>query len=180
MDEAELQAQLAQHHPLSYGWALQCCRRDPELAADVLQVVYLKILQGRARYDGRAAFKTWLFAVIRTTAADERRRLWLRRLRLADYQQQRTPEADPPPPGAALDRTALLAAFQRVLARLPRRQQEVLHLVFYQDLTVQEAATVMGVGVGSARTHYERAKASLRLALESSETHALLRLNPES
>jgi DNA-directed RNA polymerase specialized sigma24 family protein len=35
---------------------------------------YLKILQGRARYRDGAAFKTWLFAVIRLTAADERRR----------------------------------------------------------------------------------------------------------
>src|SRR5215475_13732861 len=82
MDENELRMQLEQHHPVSYGWAMSCCSRVPELADDVLQATYLKILQGRARFHGRATFKTWLFAVIRLTALDELRRHWLRRCRL--------------------------------------------------------------------------------------------------
>ncbi len=88
MDEAELRVQLEQHHTLSHGWALSCCSRDPDLAEDALQTAYLKILQGRARYNGRAAFKTWLFAVIRMTALDERRRQWLRFLRSSGQEQQ--------------------------------------------------------------------------------------------
>ena len=50
-------------------------------AADMLQTVYLKILDGKARYDGKASFKTWLFAVIRNTAAEARRQRGRRRLR---------------------------------------------------------------------------------------------------
>lgn len=167
MDEEELRMQLERYHPVSYGWAMSCCSRVPDLADDVLQAAYLKILQGRARFDGRAAFKTWLFAVIRITAVDELRRHWLRQWRLFSREPEK--DVEPPDRGDRLDESARLGAFQKALARLPRRQQQVMHLVFYQQLSLQEASEIMGVSLGSVRTHYERGKRNLRARLEKSE-----------
>ena len=149
MDDAELRAQLEQLHQVSFGWALSCCRHDPHEAEDVLHIAYQKILQGKARYDGRSAFKTWLFGVVRLTAANERRRHWLRQLRLSQYEAPVASE------------TGLADVLLAALGKLPRRQREVLHLVFHQDLTIEEAAGIMGVSLGSARTHYARGKQRL-------------------
>ncbi len=58
-----------------------------------------------------------------------------------------------------------LFAVVRITAREGRRQREVLHLVFYGELSIREASEVMNVSLGTARTHYERGKAGLRKRL---------------
>jgi RNA polymerase sigma-70 factor (ECF subfamily) len=163
----DLEAELARCHAAAHAWALACCRWDRDGAADVLQASYLKVVDGRARFEGRASFSTWLFGVIRLTAAEHRRREWMRRVLPLTWLDDR-PEgraADDVP--AALIRSEQAQQLVCALERLPRRQREVLHLVFYQNVSIAEAAVVMGVSVGSARTHYERGKQRLRMLLGS-------------
>jgi RNA polymerase sigma-70 factor (ECF subfamily) len=50
---------------------------------------------------------------------------------------------------------------EAALGRLSKRQRAVLELVFYHDCSVAEAAEVMGIPVGTARTHYARGKQRL-------------------
>ena len=166
MDIAELKAELEVLHSASFGWALSCCRRDRAEAEEVLQTVYLKIRDGKACFRGEASLKTWLFAVIRKTAIGEHRKNLLRKLRWSDPEEQAAKQVSTADePGAALEKSETQALFQTALKTLPRRQREALHLVFYQDLSLREAADVMGISIGSARQHYERGKKRLRESL---------------
>lgn len=162
---SDLACLVAATHEENFAWALGCCRRDRREAEEVLQAVYLKVLDGRARFDGRSSLKTWLFAVIRRTAAQHRRLGWLRALHLLPLSA--TTDAATAGPGAdeTMETSERHQQLERALVRLSPRQREVLLLVFYHKCTVEDAAGVMGVGVGSARTHYERGKARLRLLL---------------
>jgi len=162
MDTSQLRAQLELYHRESYGWALSCCLRNPVDADSVLQTVYVKVLEGKARFDGKAAFKTWLFSVIRKTAADHRRRRMLHRFRLVGYEESNARFSQDENPDDAVYHSEIQKLFRRALARLPARQRETLQLVFYHDLSLAEAARVMGVSIGSARTHYDRGKKQLR------------------
>lgn len=160
-------SELERLHPESYGWALACCARDRALAEDVLQTVYLKILEGKARYGHRASFKTWLFAVIRKTARSETRRALVRRLLPARYRG--IAGGMPESMDREFDRADVRVTLRRALAGVSRRQREVLQLVFYHDLSIEQAADVMGVSVGAARVHYDRGKKRLRELLVDRE-----------
>lgn len=158
---SDLEASLEALHEASFGWARSCCGGDVDEAADVLQSAYVKVLSGTARFGGESTFRTWLFGVIRLTAMEGRRRQW-RELPLDGVTE---PEAMAPPPDVALATAEEHEALRAALARLPDRQREVLHLVFQQEMSVAESAAVMGVSVGSARVHYDRAKKRLRALL---------------
>jgi len=164
---AELEAGIEEHHAASLGWALSCCGWDRGEAEDVLQSSYLKVLDGRARFGGRSSFRTWLFGVIRRTAAEHRRRAALRWLWLPLTGADGAALHDPAPDAArVLERSEESTRLVDALRVLPRRQREVLHLVFYEELTIRETAAVLGVTVGSARQHYERGKRRLRELLD--------------
>ncbi|MFS8084045.1 MAG: RNA polymerase sigma factor [Acidobacteriota bacterium] len=167
MDIAELKVELEKLHSASFGWALSCCGRDPSQAEEVLQTVYLKIFEGKARFRGEASLKTWLFAVIRKTALTEHRRSLLRRLRLTTDRETAGEQVSLyEAPAESFERSETQAQFQNALRSLPARQREALHLVFYEDLSLREAAEVMRVSIGSARQHYERGKKRLRESLD--------------
>lgn len=150
MTAALLEEFIKSHHRESFLWARQCCDFDSQLAEDVLQQSYLKVLEGKAKFHEQSSPKTWLFSVIRFTALE-----WLRKnhkeipLR-SDFdleEAEHIPEA---------------ATHEELIQRLPDRQKEILLLVFYHQMTLEKAATVMEVSLGTARTHYDRGKKKLK------------------
>jgi RNA polymerase sigma-70 factor (ECF subfamily) len=165
MEKSELERELERLHPECWGWALACCSRDRVRAEEALQLAYLRIVSGRARFDGRSQLKTWVFGVIRLTALEESRR-WKRWLVRTTNGKLAHDVADPSlDAGAAVDVRERRRALIDALAELSARQRQVLQLVFYHDLSIEAAANVMKISVGSARTHYERGKKSLRARL---------------
>jgi RNA polymerase sigma-70 factor (ECF subfamily) len=168
MEPLDLERELDHVHAAAFGWALACCAGNRATAEDVLQTTYLKVLDGRARFNGRSSFRTWLFGVVRRTAAEARRReRWGRWLPLVGFSASL---GDGRPDSAiALVRSEESRRLELALGKLPARQRETLHLVFYQDMTIAQAAEVLGVSLGTARTHYERGKVGLRRMLEETE-----------
>lgn len=155
-DSSELETLLESLHSASFGWALACMARDSSEAADVLQLAYLKVLSGKVRFEQRSSFKTWLFGIIRLTALEQRRLRWFRHR----HAPSATVDVAVPASEPRVDRETA-EALSRGMQALSPRQREVLHLTFYQGLSISEAAGVMNVSLGTARLHYERGKAAL-------------------
>jgi RNA polymerase sigma-70 factor (ECF subfamily) len=160
----DVRRDLALLHAEAWSWAVLCCRGDRQGAHDVLHDAYVQILSGRATFKRRSSFKTWVFGVIRVVAMATRRRRLLRDFLFEPIgpvaESIAAPEVAPRAP------PRLLAAMRA----LPRRQNEIVTLVFAHDLTLEEAASVMSISIGAARQHHARAKQKLRAALIDLET----------
>lgn len=150
MEKSLLQNILREHHSSAYLWARQCCSFDDDLAKDTLQVVYLKILEGKAVYHEKSSLKTWLFSVIKFTAAESKRK------------ENLTATWDEVGEYVDIEEDGPQDTHEELIMLLPRRQQEVLLLVFYHNLTLEKAAEVMEISLGSVRTHYDRGKKNLK------------------
>ena len=149
---------LKKYHKESYLWALRCCLGDQEYAGDALQESYLKILDGRANFAAASTFKTWLFAIIRLTAADLKRKRVLEKIRnlefgkLFEHDSYRSHE----------DVDDRESSMIKTVSELSPKQQQILSLVFFHGFSIEGAAAIMKVSIGTARTHYERGKANLK------------------
>ena len=160
MQHSNIKSELEQYHNDCYGWALHCCNRDREMASEVLQTSYLKILERQNTFGGRSAFKTWAFMVIKNTAIDawrnQKKRDTLSRSEnnLPDAGYETGSETQ-------YDQKLRKLFFTEALNQLSERQTQILQLVFYHDLSLNQSAKVLKISQGSVRKHYDRAKKSL-------------------
>lgn len=158
MKEDELITYLDRYHEDCFQWAMTCCDQNREQARDLLHSIYLKILEGKAVFRHQSSFKTWMFSIIRNRSIDQHRMRQRRRnrgmyLNLPDV--EKGPEAD-------MIQGESHMILRQALTMLSDKQNQVLHLIYFDELTVKEAAELMQISVSTARTHLERAKKHLK------------------
>ncbi|MEO6454726.1 MAG: RNA polymerase sigma factor [Ginsengibacter sp.] len=160
MQPVNIKPKLEEHHKEYYGWALHCCSRDAEMARDVLQSSYLKMLVKQTTFRGEAALKTWAFVIIKNTAIDALRKKQreVKRIQSENHIVDTGYET-----GAEdiHDKKLRKLFFTEALNQLSERQREILQLVFYHDLSLNQSAEILSISQGAIRKHYDRAKKAL-------------------
>jgi RNA polymerase sigma factor (sigma-70 family) len=136
-------------------------------AEDVTQKVFVSAWRGRAGYDRRRSrLSTWLVGIARHCIADahEARARRIRSeealLSLVEVTGDHVDETE-----ATADR--LLVADE--LARLEPEPRRVMELAFYEDLTHSQVADILGLPLGTVKSHIRRSLARLRSRLEVSD-----------
>ena len=164
-DGADLAARIHALHTTCFGWAMSCCDNRREEAEDLLQDVYLSALENSLRFNGDSTLRTWLFGVIRHKARSRLRRDRLRALLGFRNAARIDAPTAAPMPDANVVASERRTITRRALEQLPRRQREVVLLVFYHDMTLEEAADILEISIGSTRVHYDRGKKRLAALL---------------
>jgi RNA polymerase sigma-70 factor (ECF subfamily) len=131
---------------------------DRSRAEELAQDIFLIVFRAASRYEPRALFRTYLYAIALRVLRAERRQARLRALLFL-----REPSKEPAAPHKGDDGLWIRDA----LHRLPAKDREVLMLREYDELTYVEIATVLKMRVNTVRSRLFRARQALREILAS-------------
>jgi len=135
---------------------------DHQHAEDLLQTTLTKVYLAWERIRDPHAVEAYARRTLVTTYTSWwRRRSWHERTVAELVETEERDSAD-----RVVDRDELW----RVLQQLPRQQRAVVVLRFYEDLTVLATAEVLGIGIGTVKSHTSRALAALRVQLAPAST----------
>lgn len=145
-----------QHRLLRY---LICLTRNRDLAEDLFQETWIRVLERGAQYDGRHEFSTWLYAVARNLTIDHLRRKAPVSLDGLMDDEDHVPlePADPRP--LAWEVMAQHEQAERIgsaLGGMPAEYRETVVLRFQEDLALEEIAAVTGARLGTVKSRLYR------------------------
>ena len=146
--------------------------RDSEVANDLFQEVWSRVVVNRARYEPRAKFRTFLFTLAHNCFIDHCRRANARpvAMGLEDADSADLLPADAElRPDRQLERRHHTQRYRAALASLPSEQRDVYLLHEESGLSLEEIARVTGVGTETAKSRLRYAVGKLKAALSSSE-----------
>jgi RNA polymerase sigma-70 factor, ECF subfamily len=161
-DERAFARLLGETRPQIYRWSV-VMTADSDEAEDITQQVSITLHRKLHLFEGRSAFTTWLYRIVRNTVIERRRS--------ARFQREVSLDEELPKlkiSAATEDRLQQIHDAQSVeliralFTTLPPRQRELLDLVDTQGFKIVEAAEMMDIEPETARVHLLRARRTLR------------------
>src|SRR5688572_12963818 len=149
--------------------------RDGEVANDLFQEVWSRVIVNRARYEPRAKFRTFLFTLAHNCFIDHCRRVKARpaAMGIEDADAADLLSADENSlPDSALERDETSRRYRAALATLPPEQRDVYLLHEQSDLSLEEIARITGVGAETAKSRLRYAVGKLKAAMSAAEQRA--------
>jgi RNA polymerase sigma-70 factor (sigma-E family) len=138
---------------------------DWHRAEDAAQDALVKVYRRWHRIDRTHGINSYAHQCLVTSVFDQYRKPW-RRERFVDTDD--LDRALPDPAGTVDDRMFVVEA----LAALPPSQRACVVLRHYGDLSLEQTAVVLGIGVGGVKSQTSRALSRLRELLEQTERSA--------
>jgi RNA polymerase sigma-70 factor (ECF subfamily) len=159
--------ELYQHRLLRYLLFLTGKR---EVAEDLFQETWMRVLLRGAQYNGKARFDTWLFTIARNLVID-----LSRKRTMASLDEMSEGGEDERPFEIAMSGPSPLEQFQsredsaevgEVLLKLEPTYREVLVLRFYEELSLEEIASVTRAPLSTVKSRLYRGLAALKPQME--------------
>ena len=158
--------------------------RDPQAAADLLQEVFLRVIQRADKFHGGAKFSTWIFTIARNLSVDHSRRMQHRRHRSLDAPVGSSDGGEGAGPAMvdrvsgtdlggerAIDSAEIQRRVAAAVELLPSEQREVFLMRQLHGMPFKDIAAVVGVPENTVKSRMRYALERLQQALAEFEGH---------
>lgn len=149
--------------------------RDRELAEDLTQETFVKILNALDRYRPEYKFSSWVFKIANNAAIDQLRRKELNTLSLQGGPDATTPDRigatslqigdRGESPLEELEAREIGAAIEEAIGRLRPEYRACIIMRHIEGRPYDEISEVLGLPLGTVKTYIHRARAELRESL---------------
>lgn len=176
-------AQLVQRHKTPLFNFILRHARNPSVAEDLLQDVFLKVVQSSSEFKHEARFTTWVYTITRNLCVDHFRKMALRKHDSLDQSKdleqsplrERIPSTDL---DANVERSAITRELRDQIVGavedLPEEQREVFLLREVANLPFKEIATITDTPENTVKSRMRYALERLQATLQAHEDDVLL------
>ncbi len=138
--------------------------KDSHTAEDIFQEVFIKVNQKLSTFEGNSSIKTWIIRITINTCKDYLKSAWNRRvIPMMEYQEDQIISDTDFDSVESQDTNDIIKA---AVLSLPAKYKDVVLCVYYNEMTIAEAAIVLRVAEGTVKSRLSRARQKLKSALE--------------
>lgn len=138
--------------------------KDKDTAEDIFQETFIKAYRNLDKFNGESSIKTWLIRIAINTSKDYLKSAYNRNVVSVDeFDENAAVSTDD---YTAVENADTYAQVRAAVDSLPENYREVVMLVYFKELSVNEAADSIGVPPGTIKSRLSRARDILKTKLE--------------
>jgi len=134
------------------------------ISEDIVADTFFKIIVKKSHFKNDYMFKTWLFKIARNNAID-----WLRKQskrQSKPIEDSKNELSDKETLENAIIKGEQSRQLHDAMATMHNDYRDVLHLIYFEDMSYENAAAVLGKNAKQIKNLVYRAKQTLKLTLE--------------
>lgn len=136
--------------------------KNPDMADDVYQNVWLRLLRVRKKIEPEEHLKAWLLRTTRSCCKDVWKSFWYQKISLQDADVLLEEKSD----GEVLKEDGYVTECVR---RLPEKYRGIIHLYYYEGYRQKEISELLGIKENTVASRLARGREKLKKILESDE-----------
>lgn len=164
-----LSALVERHYDRLLGYLYRLLNGNRDLAEDLVQETFMRVMRSIDRYTYPRPFKAWLYSIATNLARNHYDRAETRRVTGSDDEIATLTSGDPTIEDD-LAHQVDVARIVETLGALPEHQREVIILRYYEECSLSDIADALNLPVGTVKSRLSIGLGRLKSLMQEKET----------